>query len=94
MIGKIIVGGQGVDVRENRGRDGYRRWDRKSSKRVGSGRNRGNDTIFRNRKGLKWRKARNRPGSWGCKIREVGGLDRHKCIFVIEVCFLGRGVIN
>ena len=33
MIGKISVGGEGVGVRENRGRDG------KSSKRMGSGRN-------------------------------------------------------
>ena len=65
MVGKISVGGQGVDVRENRGRDGYRRWERKSSIRVGSGRNRGITQYLAIEKGLKWRK----PGE---KARELG----------------------
>ena len=64
MVGKISVGGQGVDVRENRGRDGYRRWERKSSIRVGSGRNRGNYAIFGNRKRAKMEEVKKKgPGA-------------------------------
>ena len=56
MVGKISVGGQGVDVLENKGRNGYRRWEKKSSKRVRSERSRENYAIFRNRKRAKGRK--------------------------------------
>lgn len=42
-------------------------------------------------KGLKWKKPRKKARELGCKIREAGGLDRRKCNFVIEVCFLERG---
>ena len=59
------MGGQGVDVRENMGPDGYRRWERKSSKRVGSGRNRGNYAIFRNRKRAKMEEARRKGAGAG-----------------------------
>jgi len=58
MVGKISVGGQGVDVRENREQDGYGRWEWKSSKGVGSGRNRGNYAIFGNRKRAKMEEAK------------------------------------
>ena len=58
MVGKISVGGQGVDVLENKGQNGYRRWERKSSKRVRSERSRENYAIFRNRKRAKGRKPR------------------------------------
>ena len=58
MVGKLSVGGQGVDVRENREQDGYRRWERKSSKRVGRGRNRGNYAILRNRQRAKMEEAK------------------------------------
>ena len=64
MVGKISVGGQGVDVRENMGQDGYRRWERNSSKRVGSGRNRGNYAIFRSRKRTKMEEGKQKgPGA-------------------------------
>lgn len=73
----------------------YRRWERKSSKGVGSGRNRGNYAIFRNRNRAKMVEAKKkRPGSRGYKIRGAGSLDRRKCIFVYRgMLFRERGVI-
>lgn len=47
--------------------------------------------YFAIEKGLNGGSQEKRPGSRGCKIREAGGLDRRKCIFVVEVCFLERG---
>lgn len=65
MIGKISVGGQGLDVRENGGRDGYRRWERKSSKGWEAGEIGGITQYLAIEKGLKWKKPRK-------KARELG----------------------